>query len=180
MYLTTALLCVSAVLSWVAFVGFLHEPHAEKIEVLRWVNSGAFAANWTLENTPADLSATESWAIYSITADIDTPSTKNIAIFIWTDVAISTFNDGFGIADVQLESGTSPSLFEQISIEDEYSRCLRYYMGDVPIAAGGYALARIADGQLVRSHRQLERGMSVQLQFAEGGADTIVNRIIPD
>ncbi|MBK6676279.1 MAG: exodeoxyribonuclease VII large subunit [Rhodocyclaceae bacterium] len=46
--------------------------------------------------------------------------------------------------------------------------------------ARGYALARMPDGQLVRSHRQLERGMSVQLQFAEGGADTIVNRIIPD
>ena len=40
MYLTTALLCVSAVLSWVVFVGFLHEPHAEKVEVLRWVNLG--------------------------------------------------------------------------------------------------------------------------------------------
>jgi len=48
MYLTTALLCVSAVLSWVVFVGFLHEPHAEKVEVLRWINSGALAANWTI------------------------------------------------------------------------------------------------------------------------------------
>jgi NADH-quinone oxidoreductase subunit L len=48
MYLTTALLLISAILSWVAFLGFLHEPHAEKAEVLRWVNSGAFAADWTL------------------------------------------------------------------------------------------------------------------------------------
>ena len=48
MYLTTALLCISAILSWVVFVGFLHEPHAEKVEVLRWVNSGALTANWTL------------------------------------------------------------------------------------------------------------------------------------
>ena len=40
MYLTTALLCLSAILSWIVFVGFLHEPHAEKVEVMRWISSG--------------------------------------------------------------------------------------------------------------------------------------------
>ena len=48
MYLTTGLLCVSAVLSWIVFFGFLHEGHDVKVEVLRWVNSGALSANWTL------------------------------------------------------------------------------------------------------------------------------------
>ena len=48
MYLTTGLLCVSAVLSWIVFLGFLHEGHDAKVEVLRWVNSGAFTANWVL------------------------------------------------------------------------------------------------------------------------------------
>ncbi len=48
MYLTTALLCISAILSWVVFVGFLHEPHAEKVELFRWINSGALTANWVL------------------------------------------------------------------------------------------------------------------------------------
>ncbi|MFN0194003.1 MAG: NADH-quinone oxidoreductase subunit L [Aestuariivirga sp.] len=48
MYLTTALLCVSAILSWIAFYGFLHEGHNEKVEILRWVNSGTFSANWVL------------------------------------------------------------------------------------------------------------------------------------
>ena len=48
MYLTTGLLCVSAVLSWIVFLGFLHEGHDAKVEILRWVNSGAFTANWTL------------------------------------------------------------------------------------------------------------------------------------
>ena len=37
MYLTTVLLCISAILSWIVFYGFLHELHAEKIKVLRWV-----------------------------------------------------------------------------------------------------------------------------------------------
>jgi NADH-quinone oxidoreductase subunit L len=48
MYLATALLIVSGVLSWIVFIGFLNEPHAEKVEVLRWVSSGALTANWTL------------------------------------------------------------------------------------------------------------------------------------
>ncbi len=47
MYLTTAFLVVSAVLSWVHFVGILHEPHDEKIEVLKWISSGALQANWS-------------------------------------------------------------------------------------------------------------------------------------
>ena len=48
MYLTTALLCVSAILAWVAFYPFLHEGQDEKVELLRWVNSGALNANWIL------------------------------------------------------------------------------------------------------------------------------------
>jgi NADH-quinone oxidoreductase subunit L len=48
MYLTTALLVIGALLSWYVFVGFLHEPHTAKVEVLRWINSGALSANWVI------------------------------------------------------------------------------------------------------------------------------------
>ena len=48
MYLTTGLLFVSAALSWVVFVGFLHDPHVEKAEVFRWIASGSLTANWAL------------------------------------------------------------------------------------------------------------------------------------
>ena len=48
MYLTTLLLCIGALLSWYVFIGFLHEPQVEKVELLRWINSGALAANWTI------------------------------------------------------------------------------------------------------------------------------------
>jgi NADH-quinone oxidoreductase subunit L len=30
------------------FVGFLHEPRIEKVELLRWINSGALSANWVI------------------------------------------------------------------------------------------------------------------------------------
>ena len=48
MYLTTGLLCVSAILSWVVFVGFLGhgENEVHKVEVLRWISSGALTADW--------------------------------------------------------------------------------------------------------------------------------------
>jgi NADH-quinone oxidoreductase subunit L len=46
MYLTTGLLILSAVFSWVNFAGFLHEGHDQKIQVMKWVSSGALQANW--------------------------------------------------------------------------------------------------------------------------------------
>ncbi len=50
MYLTTALLCISAILSWIVFAGFLGhgENEVHKVEVLRWISSGALSANWVL------------------------------------------------------------------------------------------------------------------------------------
>src|SRR5262245_46993193 len=45
-YLTCGFMVVSAVLSWVAFWQFMHEGTPVKIEVLRWISSGALSANW--------------------------------------------------------------------------------------------------------------------------------------
>jgi NADH-quinone oxidoreductase subunit L len=47
-YLTSALLVITAILSWIAFWQFMHEAAPLKIDVLRWVNSGALSANWAL------------------------------------------------------------------------------------------------------------------------------------
>jgi NADH-quinone oxidoreductase subunit L len=48
MYLTTALLCVAAVLSWIVFWGFLHEGETHKVELMRWITSGSLQAHWAL------------------------------------------------------------------------------------------------------------------------------------
>ena len=48
MYITTALLVIGALLSWYVFAGFLHEARVEKVEVLRWINSGPLAINWMI------------------------------------------------------------------------------------------------------------------------------------
>jgi exodeoxyribonuclease VII large subunit len=46
--------------------------------------------------------------------------------------------------------------------------------------ARGYAWVRDPQGQLVRSQHQLAPGMTLSLQFAAGGAEALVSKIIPD
>src|SRR4029079_8612633 len=45
-YLTCGFLVVSCVLSWVALWQYMHEAAPFKIDLLRWVNSGALNADW--------------------------------------------------------------------------------------------------------------------------------------
>jgi hypothetical protein len=84
-------------------------------------------ANWTYENTPVNLAPTTSWATYTITAAIDTASTKNIAVFIWSDVTDTTLGDFLHITDVQLEIGSTATPFERRSFQTEMGLCERYY-----------------------------------------------------
>jgi NADH-quinone oxidoreductase subunit L len=46
MYLTTAFLVISAILSWVNFISFLPEGHDQKVEVLKFISSGTLQASW--------------------------------------------------------------------------------------------------------------------------------------
>ena len=48
MYLTTGLLCICAVLSWIIFAGFLQGGHDSEIELLPWITSGALKATWSI------------------------------------------------------------------------------------------------------------------------------------
>jgi NADH-quinone oxidoreductase subunit L len=47
-YLTSLLLVVCAILSWIVFVQFLSGGTPFKVELFRWVSSGALTANWSL------------------------------------------------------------------------------------------------------------------------------------
>lgn len=47
-YLTSLLLVVCAILSWIVFVQFLSDGTPFKVELFRWVSSGALTANWSL------------------------------------------------------------------------------------------------------------------------------------
>jgi hypothetical protein len=84
-------------------------------------------ANATFENTPANLSVTTSYATYTLTANVDTASTKNLIVFIWSDVTDTTAGDFLYITDAQLEAGSTATEFERRPIETELAFCQRYF-----------------------------------------------------
>jgi hypothetical protein len=86
-------------------------------------------ADATFENTPANLSLTTSYATYSVSAAVDTASTKNIILFIWSDVTDTTLGDFLYIAESKLELGSSATAFQYAggTIGSELSSCQRYY-----------------------------------------------------
>jgi hypothetical protein len=84
-------------------------------------------ANATYENTPANLNVTTSWATYSVTANVDTASTANIIVFIWSDVTDTTAGDFLYITNAQLEVGSSATPFERRLYNQELANCQRYF-----------------------------------------------------
>jgi len=86
------------------------------------------AANFTYENTPANLNLTTSYATYSVTASVDTASAKNIIVFIWSDVTTTSAGEFLYLSDVKLEAGETATPFDHSeSYGDELARCQRYY-----------------------------------------------------
>ena len=84
-------------------------------------------ANATYENSPANLNVTTSFATYNVTATVDTASTTNIILFIWSDVTTTTLGDFLFITNVQLEKGSAASSFDYRSIGTELALCQRYF-----------------------------------------------------
>uniref|UniRef100_A0A6M3L300 Uncharacterized protein n=1 Tax=viral metagenome TaxID=1070528 RepID=A0A6M3L300_9ZZZZ len=92
------------------------------------------AANWTTENTPAALTAlTADYQTYKIERiSIDTASTTNIAVFIWSDDMTNAAGDLVYITDIQLELGSVATPFEFRSYQQERSLCQRLYRRITP------------------------------------------------
>jgi len=84
-------------------------------------------ANATYENSPANLNVTTSFATYSVTANVDTASTSNIIVFIWSDVTDTTAGDFLYITNVQLEKGSTATSFDVRSYPTELAMCQRYF-----------------------------------------------------
>jgi hypothetical protein len=84
-------------------------------------------ANATYENTPANLGVTTSFATYSVTANVDTASTSNIILFIWSDVTTTALGEFLYITNVQLEKGSTATSFDYRPYGTELALCQRYY-----------------------------------------------------
>jgi hypothetical protein len=86
-------------------------------------------ADATYENSPANLSVTTSYATYSVSAAVDTASTKNLILFVWSDVTDTTAGDFLYIAESKLELGSTATAFVYAggTIQGELAACQRYY-----------------------------------------------------
>ena len=141
------------------------------------------ASNLTYENTPANLSVTTSWATYSVSADIDTSSTTNVAVFIWSDVTDTTAGQFLYITDVQLEVAAAATDFERIPYDVNFERCLRYYNKivsgtGVHIAHMGYNTSSNLAGSIhlspfMRANPSLDitTGTDYYRSYRDGGSD---------
>ena len=109
-------------------------------------------ANATFENTPADLGVTTSWATYTVTANVDTASTANLILFIWSDDATNPLaGDFLYVTNVQLEAGDTATPFEHRSYGQELALCQRYYYdpgGIFLMRSGGYSVNARAVGSM--------------------------------
>ena len=95
-------------------------------------------ANATYENTPANLGVTTSFATYSVTANVDTASTSNIILFIWSDVTTTALGEFLYITNVQLEKGSTATSFNYRPYGMELALCQRYYYRTPNIAVNDY------------------------------------------
>lgn len=84
-------------------------------------------SNWTYENTPANLNPTTSYQTFTITANIDTASAKNLAVFIWSDVTDTTLGDFLYITGVRLVAGSVAKPLVQRPYAQELALAQRYY-----------------------------------------------------
>ena len=100
-------------------------------------------ANATYENSPANLNLTTSYASYSVSAAVDTASTKNLILFVWSDVTDTTLGDFLYIAEAKLELGSTATAFQYAgsTIAGELAACQRYYQ-----RFGGASNNMLADG----------------------------------
>ena len=86
-------------------------------------------ANATYENSPANLNLTTSYATYSVSAAVDTASTTNLILFIWSDVTDTTLGDFLYVSQAKLELGSTATAFEYAggTFQGEFAACQRYY-----------------------------------------------------
>lgn len=98
--------------------------------VASWAATPTLATNWTYENTPVDLTMTSLGAFHTHKIEnipIDTPSTTNIAVFVWTPYVQTAIGDTLEITNIRCNQGKvaediSPRLFQE-----ELNLCERYY-----------------------------------------------------
>lgn len=96
-------------------------------------------ANWTYENTPANLTLSGSWAatFKAENVSIDTASTKQVAVFIWIDDTDAAVSDTLFVTEVQIEKSSTSTDFEYQPVSEVEAQCQRYYFEPSSITVRG-------------------------------------------
>ena len=142
----------AAIVSW---AGTGDSPTSDIVSA--WAVEGTnptLATSWTYENTPADLNVTSSMAEYKIeNIEIDTSSTKNVAVFIWSDVTDTDLGDDLYITDVQLTPTEEAVPFQRKPISQTAEDCTRYYQTTMTWGTvGAYQGAQVKIGVGAATH----------------------------
>lgn len=120
-----------------------------------WAAEGTnptLVANWTAENTAANLLVDTTWTRYKIeNISVDTASTTNIAVFIYQNNVAT--NDTAGIflevTNVQLEVHDEATPFEDRSFQEEIALCERYFEKSYPMDTAPGTAEGSTDGRHV-------------------------------
>ena len=135
-------------------------------------------ANATYENTPTNLSLTTSYATYSVSAAVDTASTQNLILFIWSDVTDTTLGDFLYIAESKLGLGSTATAFQYAggTFQGELAACQRYYFRNIagaslfnPVAFGGVGISTTVARVFVPLPVQFRADSSSSVDFATLG-----------
>ena len=158
----------AAIISW---NGTVDEPTDDMISA--WGAEGTdptLATNFTYENTPSNLNLTTSYATYSVTASVDTASTDNIIVFIWSDVTTTSAGEFLYITDVKLEAGQAATPYQHEDFGTTFSKCQRYYAEATD--ASGPASSTSAIQPMVRFPEEMISppafGFTGALEFSDG------------
>ena len=127
-------------------------------------------ANATYENSPVNLNVTTSFASYSVTANVDTASTKNIILFIWSDVTDTTLGDFLYITNVQLEKGSAATSFDYRPYGTELALCQRYFISTRTGSQNGMLLVT---GQALLTSRIIISGVQFPVVMRDNPTTTL-------
>jgi len=97
------------------------------------LTSPTLVANWTYENTPTNLTLTQTFQTFRIeNISLDTASTANLAVFIWCDNADGAVDDAVYITDVKLEVGAQATQYYPPLFSADLAACQRYLWKTFP------------------------------------------------
>lgn len=141
-----------------------------------------WVANYTAENTPANLSVTATDTRFKIeNIAIDASGVKNLVLFIWSDAVADNDTAGtlFQMTDVKIEPGSAATDFKYETYAESLSACLPYFerLGGDGVSAnrfgsGGIRSTTVADCYLGYSRKRAAPG---SITFTSATSVTLIS-----